>query len=205
MPFAINAMRLGHAAAADGRKPRTDRYEHGAPQGFVGVLFAAIVISMIVGAVVWLVIYYGQGAARTNQWIALGWTQNILSSRMMQFIRIGPPDFLESLGPMSIGVSLVFLFGFLRARFARWPFVPIALCLGMFNPLGYMWLSILIGWTCKTIVMRTGGVTLYHRLRPLFLGMVIGEVVVAGMWMVVGIVVRMNGLELESYRILPTN
>jgi len=205
MPFAINAMRLGHEVAEGDRKPHSGPGNRPAPRGFVGVLFAAVVISMIVGTVVWLLIYYSQGAARTNQWIALGWTQNILTFRMMKFIKVGPPDVLETLGPMSIGVTLVFVFGFLRARFARWPFVPIALCLGMFNPLGLMWLSILIGWTCKTIVMRTGGVALYHRLRPVFLGMVIGEVFMAGLWMVVGIVVRMNGLELESYRILPTN
>jgi hypothetical protein len=35
-------------------------------------------------------------------------------------------------------------------------------------------LSIFIAWALKSIILRLGGVTLYHRLRPFFIGLVVG-------------------------------
>ena len=104
---------------------------------------------------------------------------------------------------MALGAGLIVLLGICRLRFARWPFVPIALCMATSDALGYIWFSIFIGWVCKTSVMRIGGVSIYNRLRPVFLGMVIGEVLMAGVWMAVGAVVRISGFEIGSVRILP--
>ena len=111
---------------------------------------------------------------------------------------------LAAANNMTIGAGLIVMLGFFRLRFARWPLVPIALCVATSDALGYMWFSILIGWICKTCVMRVGGISVYNRVRPAFLGMVIGEILIAGAWMVVGAVIRMNGYELDSVRILPS-
>jgi hypothetical protein len=108
-------------------------------------------------------------------------------------------------GPVqvAVGATLLLVLGLCRLRFARWPLVPITLCFASSDALGLMWFSILIGWLCKISVMRLGGVALFNRLRPLFLGLLIGEVLMAGAWMVVGAIVRFNGFELTSVTILP--
>ena len=34
--------------------------------------------------------------------------------------------------------------------------------------------SLFLGWVCKTLIVRLGGIQLYQRARPLFLGLILG-------------------------------
>jgi hypothetical protein len=62
---------------------------------------------------------------------------------------------------------------FMRYRFSWWPLSPI----GMVVPLTHAIhsnFSIFLAWGIKVIIMRIGGVSLYRKLRPLFLGLLVG-------------------------------
>ena len=202
MPYVFNAMWLRHTATGQSPSDATQRPGYGS---LVGVMCVAMLVSLVVGAAVWLMIYYSEGLVRTNEWIGVGWSINICKGMMNLLHDIEGRDVRSSPLHIGIGAAVMLLMGICRYRIPRWPFVPIALCLGISNHVGYMWLSILIGWTCKAIVMRTGGVTVYQRLRPLFLGMIFGEVLMAGVWMAAGAIAKANGLELSNYQILPGN
>ena len=62
------------------------------------------------------------------------------------------------------------------------------------NPLGYaisanwktghIFASALIAWLLKLVILKYGGPRLYRNLRPFFLGLILGEVVAAGVWLV---------------------
>ena len=75
------------------------------------------------------------------------------------------------------------------------------------HPLGYamttswapytIWFSIFLGWLAKFIILRAGGLKLYRKMRPFFLGIVLGESLIGGIWIVVGLFTKV------SYRILP--
>ena len=69
----------------------------------------------------------------------------------------------------------MFLLLYLRHRFLWWPIHPIGLPVGGTYVMFFAWSSMALGWLAKWIVLRYGGITLFRRLRPFFLGMVLGQ------------------------------
>ena len=82
----------------------------------------------------------------------------------------------------------MFLLLYLRHRFLWWPIHPIGLPVGGTYVMFFAWSSMALGWLAKWIVLRYGGITLFRRLRPFFLGMVLGQVSSAGLWMAVDLI-----------------
>ena len=68
-------------------------------------------------------------------------------------------------------------------RLVWWPFHPVGFPVSCV--FGKMWFSVFCAWVIKGIVLKYGGVALFKRLRPLFLGFILGEAVVAGFWVIV--------------------
>lgn len=59
--------------------------------------------------------------------------------------------------------------------------------------MNWVWFSIFLAWLVKTIVLKYGGSAAYRRTRPFFLGLILGQVVVAGMWLVIDYFTGMTG------------
>jgi Family of unknown function (DUF6785)/Domain of unknown function (DUF6784) len=72
----------------------------------------------------------------------------------------------------------------LRARFPRSPFHPLGFV--MTTSYGYAyWGSFLTVWAIKAAILRLGGVRLYHRLAPIFVGLVLGQIFsLSVVWMI---------------------
>ena len=68
----------------------------------------------------------------------------------------------------------------LRYRFSRFPLHPVLFLTWGSYTANACWGSFLIGWFVKTLVVRFGGGGSYQRLKPLFVGLVAGEVVFVG-------------------------
>jgi hypothetical protein len=71
-------------------------------------------------------------------------------------------------------------------------------------PMQVFWLSIMIGWLCKTTVMRLGGVPVYRRLQPLFLGMIVGTTFSSIFWILVKIASYSGGEQGKAILFLPS-
>ena len=56
-----------------------------------------------------------------------------------------------------------------------------------------MWFSVFVAWAIKGAVLKYGGLALFERLKPMFLGLIFGEAVVAGFWVVVDYYTGMQG------------
>ena len=77
--------------------------------------------------------------------------------------------------------------------FPRWPIHPIALLfVGSFVG-DAMWPSIFLGWLLKTLITTYGGARGYRAARPLFLGLVLGEVFAVIIWTIVPVVLILTG------------
>ena len=74
-----------------------------------------------------------------------------------------------------------------------WPLHPVGLLMVDTWFLDVAWPSIFLGWACKSLVTKYGGAQLYRLLKPLFLGLVIGEVFSAILWAVVPVVLIAMG------------
>ena len=68
--------------------------------------------------------------------------------------------------------------------------------LGIPHPIGFLlpttyamltcWFSIFIAWCLKSLVLRFGGLRLLRIVLPFFLGLVVGEGIIAAVWVIVG-------------------
>jgi hypothetical protein len=61
-----------------------------------------------------------------------------------------------------------------------------------------LWLAMFIAWAIKLIMLRYGGLKLYRRALPFFLGIILGECIVGSFWTIFGIVFK-----LPSYAFWP--
>ena len=86
-----------------------------------------------------------------------------------------PPDW-RLLLCFGAGAVTMAALTFMRYRFPWWPLHPIGYTVASTNIIRNFVLSIFIGWGCKYLIVRFGGVTLYRKARPFFLGLIVGHV-----------------------------
>ena len=103
-------------------------------------------------------------------------------------------------GPVNVGIggAIMALLLVMRVRFVWWPLHPIGFFMAPTYPMHAIWSSVLIGWLCKYAILRVGGVQTYRKLLPFFLGLILGELVAGGAFIVLGMITGAGG-----YRVLP--
>jgi len=57
---------------------------------------------------------------------------------------------------------------------------------------GHLPVPFFIAWLTKTLVLRYGGMRLYRRSLPLFLGLIMGDLLNGAFYTLMGAVVQMN-------------
>lgn len=96
-----------------------------------------------------------------------------------------------------IGVLVMALLMAVQHHFMWWPFHPLGYPVSCVF-FGGMWFSVFIAWLFKTVIMKYGGPPLFRRLRPVFLGLILGEASVGGFWIVVDYFTGMEGNTLRG-------
>jgi hypothetical protein len=81
-----------------------------------------------------------------------------------------------------VGVLFTIFLSYMRAMFYWWPFHPLGYALSVSWTVSVFWFSCLIAWIIKGLILRYGGMKLYVKARPWFLGMVLGEFGMAVVW-----------------------
>jgi len=75
------------------------------------------------------------------------------------------------------------------SRFPAWPIHPVGLLFCRIS-IGHMiWFSVFLGWLIKTFVTRLFGGGAYRKARPLFLGLIIGELSAIILWAIVPVII----------------
>ncbi len=83
---------------------------------------------------------------------------------------------LPRVGFFGIGAALAGICSLLRYRYLWWPLSPIGLTVFPTGVLTHQVFSIFLVWLTKIILLKTGGIALYRRVMPLFMGMLLGYV-----------------------------
>ena len=60
-----------------------------------------------------------------------------------------------------------------------------------------LWFSFFVGWLCNQLTLRYGGIALLKRVRLLFIGLILGDFLMGGIFAVIGL---WTG---QSYLVLP--
>ena len=154
-------------------------------------LFWAMILAIVVSLVAssWLVISiaYNFGGINLHYWFfhVMGdW-----SYRNAAAVMATPVENWNFFGPRgaftALGAAVMLALTWLRHTFLWWPVHPIGFAVGGTYMAFFAWSSMCLGWLLKLLILRYGGARLYHKLRPLFLGMVLGEVTHQGIWMAI--------------------
>lgn len=100
--------------------------------------------------------------------------KGVFSSTLGMMKSPRPPDTVRLLF-YGIGAGLMGLLTFLRYRFSWWPVHPIGLTLAAADNNAGLVMPVFFTWVIKSILMRIGGVNLYRRAKPVFLGLLVGH------------------------------
>ncbi len=151
----------------------------------VGSSFAVIYLGYTHGGINLASWQFGSMTRYTGNWI----THNISNPAPVE---------IWHLSFAGVGVVLMALLTFVKNRFVGFPIHPIGLAVGLPHPVQIIWPSIFFAWLLKSIILKYGGPLLYTRLRPFFLGLVLGAFGTAGIWLIIDVCTGMTGNRLIS-------
>jgi hypothetical protein len=179
MPYAANSLRMTH--------DMKDSPEGGRRHWFLW-LGAALLLSFLISGGTHHYLSYTHGRASMND----NWSSAAVPHEMLNetytFDHLKPEtSFAASWGHFIAGAAMAVVLMVGRALWAAWPLHPIGLVLMDSGPMHALWFSIFIGWGIKALLLRYGGAGAFRRARPFFIGLIVGEIVAAGMWMFVGL------------------
>ena len=81
----------------------------------------------------------------------------------------------------------------LHRRFLWWPLHPLGFVISMDRVMGTAWFPIFLAWLTKSILLKYGGLKAYRSLAPLFYGLILGQFVAGGFWLIVDYFTGMMG------------
>jgi len=167
MPQMVNSMKLLHGGRVKAR-------------AFPWVAMLAVVLVLAVGLPAMLKVVYGYGATALQRWPFTSypsWAFGELDASLRTPEL--PDNWLR--GGMALGAGVMLLLSWLSARFVWWPVSPVGFVIASaYETDRSLWVNTLIAWMMATAIRRYGGLRLYRSVRPVFLGLVLGQFLTQG-------------------------
>ena len=170
MPHQLEGLKLAHQTRFN-------------PSQLLWVLVIAIFVGALSAAWGHLHLSYQVGLEQARSWYARA-AFNRLAGWLYNPSETSISGMLYTAGGFVFAVSLLLL----RWRFIQWPLHPVGYVVSSWWTFTGLWFPILISWTVKRILLSTGGVRLYRRSIPFFIGLVIGDVIVASIISILGLI-----------------
>ena len=159
-------------------------------------LFWAMMLAIVITAVssVWVLLKlaYTQGGLNCNPWFFSGGAKAPYNFFVSKILNPSEPNWLGWYITAGGAVGMLFLM-FMRARFLWWPLHPIGFAIGPVWIMDHIWFTIFLAWLIKGVVVRYGGLKLFQKLRPLFLGLILGQFTCNGAWILIDAVAGGRG------------
>jgi hypothetical protein len=144
----------------------------GSPRRLLGAIVVTIVVGIGANILYTLHLSYLHGAFNFSDLPFTAYPPRVYDGLVKQ-IKEAPVMKPERYALVGMGVVLFSVMSVLRYRFTWWPVNP----MGMIVPVGHAMhstMSIFIAWAAKSIILRIGGIQLYNRCRPFFVGILAG-------------------------------
>jgi hypothetical protein len=180
MPSLMDGFRLSDSAGIRRRRLTL---------AIAGSIVVATVVSY--ATVIWIG-YRRGGGVNLSGWFLIGSPATQFASLAQQIGSPSPRDW-SGAAFTTVGAAVTLFLSYMRVRFSSWPFHPIGYAMGPSWPMIQLWFSIMVGWLMKTLILRYGGMQGFIRARPFFLGLVLGEFAVAGLWLIIDAVTGVQG------------
>jgi hypothetical protein len=174
MPVGLESMKVCHVLRLEQRR-------------MLIALLLTTVFSLFCGFAIYPGLMYRHGAALAAELNGTGWvTYGSLESWLQTPKRPDPMGigFFAGGGLFALGLAL------LRARFVWFPFHPMGFALGIGGTVDRWWFALLVCTAIKGVIIHYAGVRGFRRAAPFFMGLVLGQYVVACLWSLIAIVVN---------------
>jgi Family of unknown function (DUF6785)/Domain of unknown function (DUF6784) len=163
-------------------------------------ILIAAALAAVASFVSVLALYYHYGAMTPRG--DNGWR---LANGRLPFRRlaewIGNPTLADTTRLQWVGIGFAAATALIRARFLFlwWPFHVSGFALAQAGAaMPWVWFPILMGWSLKAVVLRFGGMRLFRQGVPVAMGFILGDIVVACLWSILGVV-----LDMDMYMFFP--
>ena len=150
-------------------------------RGFLGAMVIAIVVGTIAGFWVFLDSMYRHGALNVYHNISNEsfrrlevWLENPLEGNNQMLMDVG------------LGAGITIVLTLLHQRFVGFPFHPVGYAVACGWVLSVAWASLFCAWLIKWCILRIGGIRLYRKAVPFFVGLILGQHVIGGLWTIFG-------------------
>lgn len=165
-------------------------------------LSAVIVLAIIIGtfsswaAVLTCYYQYGAASAKVNGWrTSMG---SVPWQTMKDWMDTSTRPNLPRMEGVGIGALVTAFLIYMRAQFTWWPFHPIGYAVAGTATMSWLWCATLVGWFLKLLIIRYGGMKSYKNYLPFFIGLILGDYIIASLWAIYGSV---TGIQI--YRCFP--
>jgi hypothetical protein len=102
-----------------------------------------------------------------------------------------------TIGFAAAGAAVMFALVVAYQRFYWWPIHPLGFLTMYSSAMRILWFSFFLGWLFNHLTIRYGGVVLFKRVRLLFVGLILGDFLMGGVFALIGL---WTG---QSYLVLP--
>ena len=157
-------------------------------EGFGGSkrpLFWTMLLAMAIGLVssMWVVVELGYSYGALNLKIPGG--KHGFYDYAAGLIRTPSEPHLWGWINTGIGAGAMLLLMLARWYYVWWPLHPLGYPIGPTGIMDHLWFDMFLAWLIKVSVLRYGGVALYRKTRPFFMGMIAGHIVPGGLFLFV--------------------
>jgi hypothetical protein len=180
--------------------------------GVLGLIAAALVLGFVMSSISSLWCYYNYSTAlpadsphaMLNHGGMDVWPRVEVNNRVVQH-QDGrfPPTPHNVWGHMLAGAGITGLLQAAAWRWTWWPFMPVGYLLAPTWYLEVSWFSIFLGWLAKVLILKYGGAVLFQQARPLFVGIIFGEALAMGAWLLITLYLASQGYEYHVMTFLP--
>lgn len=87
----------------------------------------------------------------------------------------------------SAGAIVMAALIFCYYKFPWWPLHPLGYLAAYSAGMKILWFPFFLGWLCNHLVLHYGGTSLFNRVRNLFIGLILGDFLMGGIYAVLGL------------------
>jgi hypothetical protein len=141
-------------------------------------LLIAVALALVVGSLTTIHLGYRDGAFNFGSYEFTDANQHVYDYIPRDIIAKGQPWKPNVAQYVFVGLGVVMMAGLtaLSYRLSWWPLHPIGFVVPLAFPVRASALSVFLAWGAKTVILRLGGIQLYRRSQPFFLGVICGYV-----------------------------
>jgi hypothetical protein len=146
-----------------------------------------VALAVFIGAVgsAWMLLHltYRHGGVNMGFWVYQGGPAAAYNHTVRNLEHIG--IYWPGWGFFSGGAAVMLALMWARNHLTWWPLHPLGFPISANFMMHKIWFSIFLAWAIKKLVLRLGGAALYQKSQGFFLGLIAGEVLCNGIWLVV--------------------